>query len=166
MPTEQQLLMKRCSKCQEDKPLDAFYKHSGKQSGLQSYCKSCTCTANAQNARKRRNDPEDVLPESDLSICEGDSLYIMSNSLLPDMVKIGRSVNPEERAKQLGASHPFRLAVEFSYGGKGFLEKTLHDRLKHRRVEGGHGREWFRLTAEQADVLVRASVVDHELSKE
>ena len=81
------------------------------------------------------------------------------------MIKIGRSANPEERAKQLGASHPFRIKVEFSYGGKGFLEKTLHDRLKHRRVEGGLGREWYKLTPEQADVLIRASIVDHELQQ-
>jgi hypothetical protein len=64
----------------------------------------------------------------------------------------------------MNMSHPFRLAIEHSYGGKGFLEKPLHDRLKHRRVEGGPGREWFKLSAEQADALIRASIVDHELA--
>ena len=95
-----------------------------------------------------------------------DALYIMSNSLLPDMIKIGRSINPEDRARQLGASHPFRIKVECSYGGKGFLEKTLHDRLKHRRVEGGLGKEWFRLRPEQADTLIRASIVDNDLASD
>ena len=84
--------------------------------------------------------------------------------MLPGMVKIGRSACPEERAKQLAASHPFRIVVQYSYGEKGFLEKTVHDRLKHRRVEGGLGREWFRLTAEQADLLVRASILEHQIS--
>ncbi len=87
----------------------------------------------------------------------------MTNSLLPGIVKIGRSCNPEERAKQLSTSQPFRVVVERSYGGKGFLEKTLHDRLKHRRIEGGGGREWFQISAEQADILIKASIVDHEI---
>jgi len=110
--------------------------------------------------RRGRLRPQDT-PESTET---ADSLYIMENSLLPGIVKIGRSTNPEERAKQLGASHPFRLTVQYSYGGKGFLEKTLHNRLKHRRVDGGNGREWFRISPEQADILVRGSIVEHELS--
>ena len=118
----------------------------------------------AYDAKRRRTEPDTPEMNEEAPQVEPDSLYIMSNSLLPGIVKIGRSANPEERARQLGTSHPFRLIVEFSYGGKGFLEKTLHDRLKHRRVEGGGGREWFRLTPEQADVLIRASIVDNELA--
>ena len=136
------------------------------------YCKTCNNSKCAANYHKKRRveteDPyetseqvQDVEPCSDTG---ADSLYIMSNSWRDDMVKIGRSSNPEERAKQMNASHPFRLAIEHSCGGKGFLEKPLHDRLKHRRVEGGPGREWFILSAEQADTHIRASIVDHELA--
>ncbi len=154
-------IVRKCSKCQEEKTLDSF--HNG-----QAYCKSCRKEYDAarpgRHDRKRPAESEHVsgLEEPDTV---ADSLYVMSNSWRPEMVKIGRSSNPEERARQLGASHPFRITVEHSYGGKGFLEKTLHDRLKHRRVEGGLGREWFKLSAEQADTLIRGSIVDHELSK-
>ena len=154
--------VRKCSKCQEEKTLDFFHKGGA-------YCKSCRkeydAARNTRVDRKRPAESERVSeiddPEREV---EPDSLYIMSNSWRPDMVKIGRSSNPEERAKQMNMSHPFRLAIEHSYGGKGFLEKPLHDRLKHRRVEGGPGREWFKLSAEQANTLIRASIVDHELS--
>ena len=155
-------VLKVCTKCNEEQPLDNFYKDSRKSDGVKRWCKSCFCKQqNALYAKKRRVDQEETSMEPDES---ADALYIMSNSLLPGIIKIGRSANPEERARQLGTSHPFRLTVEFSFGGKVFLEKTLHDRLKHRRVEGGLGREWYRLTPEQADVLIRASIVDNELA--
>lgn len=93
-----------------------------------------------------------------------DSLYIMENPRLPGEIKIGRSHNPEERAKQLSAGQNFRIVVKRSYGEKGFLEKTLHHKLKHRRVEQGAGVEWFKVSVEQADILVQAAIVEDELS--
>jgi hypothetical protein len=55
--------------------------------------------------------------------------------------------------------------VRRSYGEKGFLEKTLHQRLKRRRVEEGAGVEWFKVSVDQADTLVRAAIIEDELSK-
>ena len=63
-----------------------------------------------------------------------DSLYIMENPRIPGEVKIGRSQNPEERAK-----NNFRIVVKLSYREKGYLEKTLRQRLKRRRVVEGSG---------------------------
>jgi hypothetical protein len=94
-----------------------------------------------------------------------DSLYIMENPRIPGEVKIGRSQNPEERAKQLSAGNNFRLVVRRSYGEKGFLEKTLHQKLKRRRVEEGAGIEWFKVSVDQADILIRAAILEDELSK-
>ena len=153
-------VLKRCTKCQTEQQQDEFWKSGGTKDGLHVWCKSCF---RANRKRPRECDPCDEPCEVAQEPNDGDSLYIMTNSLIPNIVKIGRSFNPEERARQLGMSHPFRLIVENSYGGKGFLERVLHDRLKHRRVEGGLGREWFKLKAEQADVLIRASIVDHEI---
>jgi hypothetical protein len=56
--------------------------------------------------------------------------------------------------------------VKHTYEEKGFLEKTLHHRLRHRRVEEGAGVEWFRVSVEQADLLIRAAILEAELSKE
>jgi hypothetical protein len=94
-----------------------------------------------------------------------DALYIMENPRLPGEIKIGRSHNPEERARQLSSGQNFRIVVKRSYGEKGFLEKTLHHKLKHRRVEQGAGIEWFRVSVEQADILVQAAVIEDNLAK-
>ena len=94
-----------------------------------------------------------------------DSLYIMENPRIPGEVKIGRSKNPEERARQLSNGHPFWLVVRRSYGCKGFLEKTLHQRLKSRRVGGGPGTEWFKVSVEQASVLIESAILEDELAK-
>ncbi len=90
----------------------------------------------------------------------------MENPRIAGEVKIGRSTNPEERAKSLSAGNNFCLAVRQTYEEKGFLEKTLHHRLKRRRVEEGAGVEWFRVSVEQADLLIRAAILEDELSKE
>ena len=106
--------------------------------------------------------------EGDFAVTEEyfpDSLYIMENPRIPGEVKIGRSQNPEERAKQLSAGNNFRLVVRHSYGEKGFLEKTLHQKLKRRRVEEGAGIEWFKVSVDQADILIRAAILEDELSK-
>ena len=89
----------------------------------------------------------------------------MENPRLPGEIKIGRPNNPEERAKQLSAGQNFRIVVKRSYGEKGFLEKTLHHKLKHRRVEQGAGVEWFKVSVDQADILVKAAIVEDDLAK-
>jgi hypothetical protein len=94
-----------------------------------------------------------------------DSLCIMENPRIPGEVKIGRSQNPEERAKQLSAGNNFRLVVRRSYGEKGFFEKTLHQKLKRRRVEEVAGVERFKVSVDQADILIRAAILEDELSK-
>ena len=38
--------MKRCNKCRDTKPLDAFYKDKGRSDGLKSCCKECDNAAN------------------------------------------------------------------------------------------------------------------------
>ena len=92
-----------------------------------------------------------------------DSLYVMRNSIIPGMVKIGRSHFPEERAKDLAAAHPFEIIVRLSYKGWGRLEKEMHEKLRHRRVDGGSGREWYQATPEKADLLINAVILEHEL---
>lgn len=50
--------VKRCSKCDESKPLDDFWKSGRSPSGRQSWCKSCVRVAQRDLARRKRADPE------------------------------------------------------------------------------------------------------------
>ena len=64
--------MKRCSKCDENKPMSEFSKHKGKKDGLQSQCKKCVSAyhrkyrvanvdrMNATSAKWRANNQERI----------------------------------------------------------------------------------------------------------
>ena len=94
-----------------------------------------------------------------------DALYIMENPRIPGEIKIGRSRDPEERSKQLCAGNNYRMVVRRTWGMKGFLEKTIHHKLKRRRVEEGAGVEWFRVSVEQAETIIAAAIIEDDISK-
>ena len=95
----------------------------------------------------------------------GDALYVMLNPLLPHMIKIGRSIDPEGRAKDLSKSQPFLIGVCYRYDGYGFLEHCIHGKLSKQCVVGGRGREWFSIQPHQADLLIRAAILENQLQK-
>ena len=101
-------------------------------------------------------------PVKDVAV-DGDALYIMLNPLIPHMIKIGRSIEPEGRAKDLSKSQPFLIVVCYRYNGYGFLERVIHGKLSKRCVVGGRGREWFSIEPHQADLLIRAAILEHQL---
>ena len=58
-----------------------------------------------------------------------DDLYLMSISLLPGVVKIGRSKCPTQRALQLQESSPFWVFPQVVWANRGTDEKKVHDAL-------------------------------------
>ena len=74
---------------------------------------------------------------------KADDLYVMCNSLLPALYKVGRAADPQKRANQLMASQPFRIKVLITFPEFGFLEKAVHRSLEAFRVKTGPGIEWF-----------------------
>lgn len=47
---------KRCSKCKEQKPLDAFSPHKSRPGGLQSWCRACNAAWRRGSVRSRTRD--------------------------------------------------------------------------------------------------------------
>ena len=94
-----------------------------------------------------------------------ETLYVMRNPLLPDMVKIGKAADVAKRAKELGSSQPFTIEICFQYEGYGVLEYIIHDRLREHRVLGGTGREWFAVQAELADGIIRGAIAEWKLAQ-
>ena len=62
---------------------------------------------------------------------DADHLYVMSpsNSLLPGLVKIGRSKNPLQRAIDLQESQPYHIKIHCLFWGLGWREKEVHKNL-------------------------------------
>ena len=147
---------KACAMCQIEKGPDGYYQSAGGR-----FCKECV-KFKARLARKRACGTEDDTSSSPAEHNHSEtSLYIFCNPLIPGMVKIGRASCPVARAQAMSSSHPFSLTVCSTYGQMGFLESTVHRRLADRRVTSGMGREWFYASPEEADLIVRATLLEH-----
>jgi hypothetical protein len=155
---------KDCAICHDSLPISTnFYRQKTTKDGYRAICKKCF---GERYFRKRacseiEADEEVVVAEE----LRPDSLYTMENPRISGEVKVGRSHNPEERAKQLSAGNNFRLDVKRVYVGKGYLEKTIHQRLKARKVEEVAGTEWFKVSTDQADTIIKAAILEDDLSR-
>lgn len=70
-------------------------------------------------------------------------------------VKIGRSVNANERIRDIQAMSPIALEILWTHSGGAALETQLHRHFGGRRLHG----EWFEFdTAEEAVTLIAAAV--------
>ena len=83
---------------------------------------------------------------------DADHLYVMSasNSLLPGLVKIGRSKNPVQRAVDLQECQPYHIRIHALFWGAGWREREVHKQLANFRVEDAPGQEWFELPVQHA----------------
>ena len=83
-------------------------------------------------------------------------IYILSNPSMPDLVKIGRSINGgRDRAKQInqtGVPSPFILEMEILTHFHEDAEINIHDALSHCRES--ENREFFRMDVEDAIAAV------------
>ena len=77
-------------------------------------------------------------------MAKAEDLYILRNTLLSGLYKVGRSSDVQKRALALQASQPFRIVIVAVFPGFGFVEKAIHAALKQYKVKGGAGIEWFR----------------------
>jgi hypothetical protein len=150
----QPIVLKKCSNCPKGealKPFNSFNVHARMPDGRHTICKECDRQRQRDNYLKRKRDQSEASEEGaatqegeqELPPLRSDSLYIFQNSLLPNMLKIGRSCNPFARASSLQASQPFTIRVLAIYPDAGCLESSVHKLLAYCRVTGGAGREWF-----------------------
>ena len=149
-----------CKRCDAELLPDNFYNSN------KGVCRKCYIMAVQQKRKKEMiPDEEDV----ELGVVEildpetRDDLYIMKNSRLPDL-KVGRSHNPDARAKDLSSCQPFKIHVLHVYKGKGYLEATVHQRLKIRKVTEGEGREWFKLDLETLKTIIEGVLAESSLT--
>ena len=86
-------------------------------------------------------------------------IYIMSNSTIPGLLKIGYTGKPvEERCKELskatGVPVPFKVEYIFRLHGRGEeLEREIHRYLEHKRNTSR--REFFDVTLDEAIKAVK-----------
>ena len=164
-----------CIMCMLDLPKDQFYRDSYSHDKLRTKCKDCCKKQNTERMNKLtalRSEQTDfesnveqlAVTESAQVGSEDDSLYIITNPLIPNMVKIGRAANPYVRAHDLSRSQPFQLVVSKVYPNWGLLEKAVHRRLKAQQVTTGRGTEWFTVEERQVEVIIEATILEFKLN--
>jgi hypothetical protein len=89
-------------------------------------------------------------------VAVNDTLYVMQYSFRRDIVKVGRSDNPERRRRQLEGGQAFHVEILATFPGQGALEGQVHEALAAHRNEEGAGREWFNLSAAEAIAAITA----------
>jgi hypothetical protein len=143
--------MRRCARCYEELAADCFSSAGG-------YCKGCMREYQKEHNKRKRQDPRDPADSesdsepSDPSVASAPrapDLYIFSNSLLPGILKIGRSKDVERRRAEMQRSQPFHINTVATFPGKGHLEASVHATFQANLVDGP-GREWFRVSESDA----------------
>jgi len=99
-------------------------------------------------------------------------VYILTNSSLPGIVKIGMTTNsPHDRAAQLsttGLPHPFKVFGYVEVGNPRDIERRIHKKLYKNRVS--KKREFFKISPQSAlslleDVTGESEVMRKERAK-
>ena len=157
---------KQCSVCKYTKPTHSFSRDRSRLDGCSGTCKDCKRSYDAKynTTRRTKARPTPSSTASDMSDTEPptlpdtgstvhDTLYVMRYEFDPCGtmgLKIGRAADVPARARQLGASHNFRMHVLATFTGWGFLETRVHAILAANRATGGSGREWFDVPLDSA----------------
>jgi len=153
---------KACSKCAKMLPISCYHIDPQNKDGHKSNCKECRNEYMRGVYRRRAAAPEDTTdaedPEPPKRLCRPSNLYIMCLSTDPEGqqhgLKIGRSCNIEERARDLAASLPFDMVVLATVPGAGHIETALHAHLAARRNTEANAREWFRISLTEALIAI------------
>jgi hypothetical protein len=140
-------------------PLDCYHAHPHCKDGHVGKCKEC------RREYRRRVTPDettdDTEEQEELSpkrLCRPSNLYVMCLSTDPygliHGLKIGRSCNIEERARDLASSLPFDMVVLATIPGAGHIEMAVHAHLAARRNTDSNAREWFRISLTEALIAI------------
>ena len=177
---------RHCNRCPAVLTADNFY------DSRKNICKACFREDIAERRKRKREEPDSADSEEPFEITETfmpspevttndlttkisqleaetplppkkDDLYVMQNSRIPDEKKVGRSQDVSIRAKQLGQSQNFRMQILKVYSGQGYLESTIHKRLKARKVTEGDGQEWFQVDLQTIDMIVQGAIAESQL---
>ena len=154
-----------CRVCSEPLTSDNTYVGQGR------VCRTCFLYENNERRKRKReagtDDSEPSEPSFEVTETylpqKKDDLYVFQNSRISDEKKVGRSHDPEARAKQLSQCQNFRIQILKTYHGQGYLEATIHKRLKARKVNEGDGQEWFKIDLQTLDTIIQGVIAESQI---
>lgn len=151
---------RRCSDCEEVKPLDDFVKDPKRKYGYDCRCKTC----HTKRLLLRKQLPEVRRRYAVYSRAYSRKKYSSNRQPQPGDVyiiqfdrffKIGRSVDPDRRLKEINGFLPVRAILLHRIKSDDAIraELQLHDRFSDRRTNG----EWFELHQDDVQELISIS---------
>ena len=95
-------------------------------------------------------------------------VYILTNPVFPDLVKIGRTTNLEERVRSLssqtGVPVPFEVYYSCTIDDSKKVEKHLHDGFGDNRINPR--REFFRINPERVLSILKLIEIEDVTPKD
>ena len=175
---------KFCTRCNQDKLIEDYYRNKGQKDGLDSFCKDCRNIYNTENNPKYnpKNNPERMFVNSKyipkthplykpgryktfegaaFASLEGyekstkGHVYIISNPCWDGWLKVGMAVDAEDRCNQYQTSSPHR-DYELCYT-KYFEDRKIAERLAHKKlkkISTKHKGEWFKVSVKEAKQII------------
>jgi len=142
-------------------PLGCYHIDPQNKDGHKSNCKDCRNEHRREERRRAaalEDTSDDAEEQEPKRLCRPSNLYIMCLSTDPQGLihglKIGRSCNIEERARELASSLPFDMVVLATIPSAGHLETAVHAHLATRRNTDSNAREWFRISLTEALIAI------------
>ncbi|HEX3560381.1 MAG TPA: GIY-YIG nuclease family protein [Pyrinomonadaceae bacterium] len=162
---------KRCKRCGEEKPLEAFYKFSEGKYGRRPDCKACHNKIRAEWARTKyqpktgRRYRRDRAPYGQGKryepIIAGRFLYLFHMTLDGKSVyKIGISKDPIFRLGVLRRAYQAEITFKGSFYFRNAVrqENKWHREFRQRRIFIQGCREWFRLTSDEVNLFLKTNL--------
>ncbi len=163
---------KTCNMCTRMLPLGSYHNDSQKADGHRGTRKECR-SEHRRELRKRAaheatDDSDTEVAEPPKRVCRPYNMYVMAFST--DVggalhgLKIDKSHNIEERARDLTASLPIDMIVLATIPGAGHIESAVHSHLASRRNTNSNAREWFRVSLTEAMIAIAVMLPAESIS--
>jgi hypothetical protein len=166
--------------------LDEYYLANAGTS-YQNECKKCLAERTRRNAQRKNSDdqqpkhvtakvfrePDPILENRRIRLADAKALttkykrqyivkdgsvYVITHSAFPGMVKIGWAGDPWARLGEYQMYAPTPYALEgYAHAPSIKAEKAVHRHFKHQRVSG----EWFRVSVEEALAITKKICLEH-----
>jgi len=126
-----------CKKCGIPKPAEGFYVSKDSLTGRGSYCKECETVRSKERRREVRKKPGFI--------------YIIRNDAFPDYMKIGQTVNVDNRLVNFQTSDPNRgyyVVHSRKFDDVGAAERLIAESFPHYY-------EWYKIDMDmdEADMI-------------